>query len=717
MQKLQLYISGERIDLFKDEQVSISLSQQDYKDPSKIFAEFTKTFSIPASKENNIIFKHYYNFNIVNGFDARNKIEASIQLNDIPFKEGFVALNGVDLKNNKPYAYRITFYGKTINLTKVFREDNLAVLTGELPAAIDYDDTTVIAKMQVAVPSSDIIVPLITHTTQAYYDSSQTNTTANLRPSGTNGLFFKELKFAIKVKTIVDAIESYYGTNFNLPAFSDDFFNMSDTDNPAFNNLYLWLHRKKGNVVPTTETTTYSTQVGSNGTGFLFTSSGQPTNTQMGSGTTLSIIPGFDNLDKNTLSIFPTTADNTKLYTVEIIETNSGQLFSSGEVSGAQAFNQLDFVLVVGSYYINIVSAVAVEFTNIEWEIRERVYVGGGGWTNTWESGTFNHTTTFQFVVGAQIPDIKVIDFMNGLFSMFNLTAFYDNQTLLVNGNTNPSYGKIKIQTLDSFYSTNFNTWDISKYISVDRSQVNVGLPYNQIAFAYQGVNTYYAAQFTQLQNDSWGALKYQGAGEAQSSSFTAPNKPYVVSVPFEHPQYVRLDDQNLGSQLNIQTGWFVDDNRESYIGNPLLFYPVLLTTSAPAATSIAIRNNESGSTTTTLTSYIIPSNSRTLSTTGTGGSTENINFKNENNEWNINGTEQGLFSGTLFANYYNTYISEVFNSSRRVINVTVFLPLSIVYKLQMNDVMTINNQDYIINTANINLISGKATLELLNKI
>ena len=65
----------------------------------------------------------------------------------------------------------------------------------------------------------------------------------------------------------------------------------------------------------------------------------------------------------------------------------------------------------------------------------------------------------------------------------------------------------------------------------------------------------------------------------------------------------------------------------------------------------------------------------------------------------------------------YNTYISEVFNSSRRVINVTVFLPLSIVYKLQMNDVMTINNQDYIINTANINLISGKATLELLNKI
>ena len=38
MQKLQLYINDERIDLFKDEQVSISLSQQDVKDPAKIFA-------------------------------------------------------------------------------------------------------------------------------------------------------------------------------------------------------------------------------------------------------------------------------------------------------------------------------------------------------------------------------------------------------------------------------------------------------------------------------------------------------------------------------------------------------------------------------------------------------------------------------------------------------------------------------------------------------
>lgn len=65
MQKLQLYIANERIDLFKDEQVSFNQSIQNIKDPAKIFTEFTQTFTIPASKSNNQIFKHYYNFDIV----------------------------------------------------------------------------------------------------------------------------------------------------------------------------------------------------------------------------------------------------------------------------------------------------------------------------------------------------------------------------------------------------------------------------------------------------------------------------------------------------------------------------------------------------------------------------------------------------------------------------------------------------------------------------
>ena len=87
MQKVQLYIQDTRVDLFKDESVSITQTIQNVRDVAKIFTEFTKTFTLPASKTNNKIFKHYYNFDITNGFDARNKVSAAIELNNIPFKK------------------------------------------------------------------------------------------------------------------------------------------------------------------------------------------------------------------------------------------------------------------------------------------------------------------------------------------------------------------------------------------------------------------------------------------------------------------------------------------------------------------------------------------------------------------------------------------------------------------------------------------------------
>jgi len=55
MQKLQLYIGTQRVDLFKDETVSFTQTIQNVKDISKIFTEFSKTFSLPASKVNKVL--------------------------------------------------------------------------------------------------------------------------------------------------------------------------------------------------------------------------------------------------------------------------------------------------------------------------------------------------------------------------------------------------------------------------------------------------------------------------------------------------------------------------------------------------------------------------------------------------------------------------------------------------------------------------------------
>ena len=90
-----------RLDLFGNETISLTQVVQDVKDPGKIFTNFTKTFSIPASKTNNKFFKHYENFtqDVNYAFDARKKVQAKIELNSLPFQQGKLRLEGVDLKN------------------------------------------------------------------------------------------------------------------------------------------------------------------------------------------------------------------------------------------------------------------------------------------------------------------------------------------------------------------------------------------------------------------------------------------------------------------------------------------------------------------------------------------------------------------------------------------------------------------------------------------
>ena len=79
------------------------------------------------------------------------------------------------------------------------------------------------------------------------------------------------------------------------------------------------------------------------------------------------------------------------------------------------------------------------------------------------------------------------------------------------------------------------------------------------------------------------------------------------------------------------------------------------------------------------ITNYIIPSNSVSLSSTT---DTSNINFSLEINEYQLDSS----FTGTLFATYYENYIAEIFNTKRRLIRVTAYLPLNMIYNLELNE-------------------------------
>ena len=703
MQKLQLYISSERIDLFKDEQVSFNQSIQNIKDPAKIFTEFTQTFTVPASKINNKIFEHYYNFNIVNGFDARNKVDAYIELNNILFKQGYIRLDGVDLRLNKAYAYRITFFGETVNIKDLLRDQKLASLGDLDQYNLNYDATNIKARLQNS--AGPILCPLITsgasgEESRLFYNSSSsahTDDTGNLYyhtgSSNNHGVLFSDLKYAIRLLEIIQAITASYPSL----VFTDDFFGFS---NPEFYNLHMWLHRKKGNVAPASQVTVYPTLVNS------LTSSSATVKTQMLGGYSLEIFNSCNPFSGITCpnTSLPTVlqqltlepANTSTQYNV-IINRNGTVWFTQSNISGNQTFDEGDMGFMdEASYTVIIQTATNLDFNLIKWDLAG--FFNASGWNETYSTTQFTASATFQFVITEQIPDMKIIDFLTGLFNMFNLTAYY------VSNRQDTDYGKIKVQKLDDFYIAG-TSYDISEYVDIKTSQVNVALPYRNISFSYEGTGTLLALQYEQLQGKSWGAEQFTGNATV-GNNFDGPNPTYKITLPFEHIQMERLVDINpsLSSPplKTIQYGYFVDDNLEAYFGKPLIFYPIKIT----SGTQISFRDSKTSHS--PLTNYYIPSNSLSLSSST---NTKNINFYLEVNEYTLDTT----FTGTLFEENYLTYIQDIFNSKRRLTKIKSYLPLEIIYNLNMNDSVVINNQSYTINNLTTNLITGESNMELLN--
>ena len=698
MQVVELYISNTRVDLFKDESLTITDTIINAKDVAKVFTAFSQQFSLPASSTNNQIFKHYYNFEISGGFDARVRVSAILKLNGVDYKIGKVKLNSVAMRDNKAYSYKVVFYGETITLNDILGEDKLANLDSLDPENIIYnaDNIRDLLQLDPSVAGNDLITPLITHTRRLFYDSS--SHAAN-DPRGTGNLFYhggtvdyhgvlySDLKYAIRMHRIVQAIQTQYPSI----VFSNDFFN---TSNAPYHGLFMWLHRKSGGVGNGDQVVTFPNSVTGWTSSGSFTCGASEIWGGMSSVSTLTVCPEFEAYsNSNTLmQLFIGTSDTTNSYQAEIFK--DGQSVSVGTYTGPKTLSSTtaggDFGATseaAGEWTVVITVTTAIAFTSCTWTLRNQETPSDPVVTITFQlASTFTADDNFEFIVKLQTPDIKIIDFLTALFKMFNLIAYVKAD------------GSIYVDTLDNFYATSTN-YDITKYIDVKTSSVDVALPYREIKFGYEGLQTFLAAQYEQLQVQEWGTEYY-------STSTNLDGGVYEVKIPFEHMLFERLanlSDVSGDTLTTAQYGYSVNDNQQPYIGKPLVFYPILK--SGGGTTSISFLNTATERV--QLTTYNIPSNSVALAAST---STANINFGNMVNEF----TGLTNFTGTLYNNYYNNYISNLFLQSSRVIKVTAFLPLSIVLNYTLADILIISGKQYRINSLNINLINNKTQLELI---
>ena len=656
MQKLSLFIEGTKVDLFDDEVISLTQTIQNVRDIEKVFTDFSKSFTLPASSTNNKIFKHYYNFDIVDGFDARKKVASKIELNGIPFTAGRLKLEGVDLKDNKPYAYRVTFFGNTVNLKDKLGETKLSALTWLNNFAYDYDAASVRAIMQgggdITVDgtlySDAIKCPLIS------YDQLITISAPNISAT------YDKFKYAIRLWLIVKAIEEQ---GLGITFTSDSF--IKQTSNAQFYDLYMWMHRREGDVFQSgnvTELYTSFTPDTSSMTGVILDTAAL----------VVTGLTGGQYIDY-TLDVQYTAQTTNKDYTIVI--KKYGFTYATKVVTGGGDTTLTGQLYNAPFGYEVYIEGSGLDDFQLTWQLNNSFL----GESNNYVGGTQELGTDFVFYPQEQIPDMKIIDFLSGLFKMFNLTAYETDN------------GEIKVQTLDDFYSTG-TTRDISKYVDINESSVDVALPYREIKFQYEGRGTYLSKQYEQENLIGWGSVDFNGGDTYNGDT-------YEVTIPFEHMQYYRLPSST------IQIGQFSDEplsntnDSSPYFDKPLLLYAPIVV----AGDTVTISG-------TGITTYFIPSNS--VSTSAIFND-DTCHFSVEINEY----TGGSNFDGSLFINYYEDYISDVFNAKRRLTKVKAYLPVSFLTNYTLADTLVINTRSYRINSITTNLNTGESELELLNVV
>ena len=737
MQELILYIKPQqrdktaqnyvKVDLFTDENVSLTQVIQDVRDIDKVFTDYSRTFNLPASEKNNKLFKHWYNPD-VKGFDANIQSDAKIELNYQPFREGKIRLQEVKMKDNRPHTYKITFFGKTVSLNNLFGEDKLNNLVWmdnfKLPALTANVLTGLQTGHNITVDSvtynSAIIYPLISHTQRYIYDDTGSLTdVGNLSDDSTNdktrGVFPEDLKPAIKASLVIKAIEEQYNLTFK----TGEFF-----DSTEFSNLYLWLNRDKGKIETENSIVVDSASFScvTSGNSFRYDPAQTLCNVYTNSPTEFTngvykvtkneyIPPGSTLLQENNyftfaVSVTPNTGFTSTPYNILIYDSLTGeQLSFSAEVGTGTNSVLLDTPtnpMAIGetkNITCKIISETLFEF-GINITVGQGIFVSFPTLlpeTCQFNSAASNIAVTIDNIEPSeQVPDIKVLDFLKGIFKMFNLTAFLD------------SSDRVVVKTLDDFYSDSTTTHDISKFIVKDEHTVSEALPFSNIKFEYPEAKTKLAQAFYNLNNVEYGSLNYI-ADASQGSK-------YEVLPPFEHMLFERLSDGTTKVNTDVQYGLAVDDDDNSVVTAPLLFYGIYNTSiSTPINYVDSTRpvTSVSGITNTTINNYWMPHNANELGSTSTAPAF-NLNFGSEINSYTL--TDYGGSNNSLFQKFYQTYIQRVFNTKTRIFKYKAVLPLKFLLTYSLADKVFISGRAFTINKITTDLQTGRSTLELLNE-
>ena len=687
---VNLFINGELLDQYADESVDIVSSVLDVSDITKNTGDYSKSFTVPASKNNNRLFKHWYNASIDNGFDARSKVEGSIDIDGVPFKIGKWRLNKCNIVKGRLESYTINFFGNLPNISDTIGEDMLSDLA--FPA-LDHEwtSTSVISGLQGTLFSGDLVYTLMANKRYFYnshsgahdVDDTTINISSGASTSHATGVVWSDLRPSVKLSKIIDAIEARYNaaTYENPIVFSRDFFSTTE-----FAEQYLWLKADDRVAIGggedivdfTTGSGTYI-NLGDNIGTFVTIQSGV-NRTRFAISNIITPASGYEDVPYTFIVRNEDTNE-------DVYAWNSEQWANGdGVVSiGTSLFSESGTTTFRFSWHVK--SNSKIEFTSAIGIVK----ITAAGYSPS-DISTGSQTLVNEVVIGDEMPELKIVDFLKGIFNMFKLVAIPKDD------------GSIYVNTLDSYYAQG-QRYDATKYIDFAKFDVDRGELLKRIAFEFEEPSTIMNMEFKKQAADGQG----YGASLVNVYESLTPKKlidgdTLEVKLPFEQIYFEKLTDQNTAvtaANTNIQTGVILDDNLNEVVPKPVLHY---VTRQDISSTPIRFVNDLG----------VDVELNQILNSPIHHFGVENPMYSNLFEAESSNFTGETLVNN-LYSIHYEDYITAIFELKRRTFMYTANLPIQLVTRLELNDVIAIGEIDYRINKYSYNLLNGLTKLELIN--
>lgn len=675
---IALYVNGQAVELHSDEATEVTLQNRSVRELNRIFADYSKSFLIPATENNNKILQHWYEQGI-DGLNAAKSIPAHISIRGIANdRSGIIELLGVTLQNGQPKDYEVVFYGITRQIGDLFGENKLGQIDwSDYNHVLSYDNVR--DSWDGSLKGGDILYPIFDLERGFIHTASSINPTQNIG-SVFGAVRLDELRPALLIREMFKECFTAIGISVTGGWLTDD----------RLDNLYVMPMEKAGKHKTGTDATFNvensgaMTITGLNGTNVKITSfdiKGYDPNGYVSLPTQLYTAPYDGNYEFSFIG-FPL-----------LVNTSGNDLDIGLLINGVVAATQT-VTPIAGGPAVSAIFNVTLQASDEVW-----LYMrGDSGMTSiTFDAfSLFRCTSAPEGGLGLSIdakeimPDMTIKDFVQSCVDAFNLVFTPINSR------------QISVDFLSDYYDGQ-NIIDITPYVDTSTYKfTKVDIP-KRIAFGHDQKKDIANEDFVNINTREYGSVEYVADNDFAQDSLDIKTK-FQIMVPDSVYSYDSNGNVTGATELElikaldasqkpvqvpllmfyyvgkeaITSGWYLYDSIDTASANKQLqsFWPYCRTYNAK------------------------PCNTNSYSLAF--GFEPVIDEANEDSAVN-----------TLLQMNYADYLTNTYYKKNRRLSIDAVLPERIAYEIKQYSIIIVNGQSYIIDQMTFKSNSAKISFVL----